>query len=173
MPLKRFSQRCFGFLFLANLFALLSALSIEHWLHIEPCPLCILQRIIVLAMIVISLFSMWLAYRHKILGAICHTLMTFLLFSNLLVSARYIWIQNLPLTEAPPACGASVEYLMQIMPWLDLLKMILTGSGECQKVTFAIFNISFATWTSAYFLLMTCLYLFALFRLYKNHSPRF
>lgn len=158
---KHFSQRCFGFLFLANLFALLSALGIEHWLHVEPCPLCILQRIIVLAMIVVSLISFGLAYRHRILEIFCHAVMTLLLLSNLSVSARYIWIQHLPLAEAPPACGASVEYLMQIMPWLDLLKMILTGSGECQKISFAIFNISFATWTSAYFLLMTSLYFFA------------
>jgi disulfide bond formation protein DsbB len=170
MSLKRFSQTCFSMIFLGNLFALLFAIGIEYWFHVEPCPLCILQRMIALALMVASLCFFAIAYRHKLIALTCHTVTTVLLFCNLMVSARYIWIQHLPPGEAPPACGASVEYLMQIMPWLDLLKMILSGSGECHKVTFSIVGVSFATWTGLYFLMMTCLYLFALIKFHKRYQ---
>lgn len=167
MSLKRFSQLCFGLLFLANLLALLSALGLEHWGNVEPCPLCILQRMVVLTLILTSLLSFWLAHRHKLLSFSCHSLTSLLLLSSLFISARYVWIQHLPIGEAPPACGASVEYLMQIMPWLELLKTILTGSGECQAVVFSVLGLSFATWTLLYFFAMTCVYFWALLKLHR------
>jgi disulfide bond formation protein DsbB len=61
------------------------------------------------------------------------------------VSARHIWIQHLP-EGSVPACGATLDYMMQIFPLSDVIRKVLTGSGECAKVTWTFLGLTMPAW---------------------------
>ena len=98
------------------------ALYSQHALGLEPCPLCILQRIAVLA--------------------------TGLVF---LGAALHVWI-----TAQPPGtvaeCGASLDYMLDVLPLREVLAKVLTGSGECGKVEWRFLGLSMPAWVLAWLL---------------------
>lgn len=164
----RFSRRWFGTLFLLNSAILCAAFTIQYGWHVEPCPLCILQRCVTSGLILVSFIAIWVAHRHRWLAYCSHGLIVILLFAALGVAARHVWIEHLSPLDAPPACGASLEYLLQIMPWQEVFKTILTGSGECQKVTFRILGQSLATWNLLYASTLILIYCWLPWRIKRN-----
>ena len=61
------------------------------------------------------------------------------------VSARHLWIQHLP-EGSVPACGATLSYMMQIFPLADVIRKVLTGSGECARITWSFLGLSMPGW---------------------------
>ena len=64
---------------------------------------------------------------------------------GMLVSARHIWIQAQP-PGTVAACGADLDYLLEIMPVTDVVNKVLTGSGECGKVDWTSLGLSMPWW---------------------------
>ena len=54
------------------------------------------------------------------------------------MAARHVWLQHLP-EDQVPACGPSLEYMLEHFPFSSTLKLILMGDGNCAEVlwTFA------------------------------------
>jgi disulfide bond formation protein DsbB len=113
-------------------------------LGLEPCPLCIFQRVGVFATGAIFL----LAAIHNPRGWGARVYGVLLLLAALItmgVSARHLWIQHLP-EGAVPACGATLSYMMQIFPLADVIRKVLTGSGECARITWSFLGLSMPGW---------------------------
>ncbi|BCB26815.1 disulfide bond formation protein B [Sulfurimicrobium lacus] len=125
-------------------------LYVQHGLHIEPCPLCILQRI---AFICVGLTAL-VAYllNPGIVGRMFFGLLT-ALFSAVgaAVAARNIWLQHLP-PDKVPECGPGLDYLLDAFPLAKVLPMVLKGSGECAKVAWTMFGLSIPAWALGWFL---------------------
>ena len=116
------------------------ALYAEHVLYLMPCPLCVFQRMAVIAMGIIFL----VAAMHGA-GATGSRVYASLLFLaagwGTLVAGRHVWIQNLP-EDQVPACGPGFEYIMESFPLGDAMRMIFTGSGECADVDWSLLGLS-------------------------------
>jgi len=113
-------------------------------LHLEPCPLCIFQRI--------GVFFLGLVF----LAAALHDprgwgrrLYAVLLFLAAAVTAgvamRHLYIQSLP-PGSVPACGASLKFMMKVLPLSDVISRVLNGSGECAKITWRFLGLSMPAW---------------------------
>lgn len=119
----------------------------QYHLHLEPCPLCIFQRIgvasIALAFLLATLHDPkgWGARVYGVLIAMTSA-------TTVGVAARHVWIQHLP-PDQVPSCGASLNYLMEIFPLTDVIRTVLTGSGECAKVTWTFLGLSMPTCVAA------------------------
>ncbi len=61
------------------------------------------------------------------------------------VSARHLYIQSLPPGKVP-ICGASLDYMMDVFPLTDVLRKVLTGSGECARVDWTLLGLSMPGW---------------------------
>jgi protein dithiol:quinone oxidoreductase len=61
------------------------------------------------------------------------------------VAARHLWIQHLP-EGAVPACGATLSYMLEVLPLADVLRKVLSGSGECAQVTWTMLGLSMPGW---------------------------
>jgi disulfide bond formation protein DsbB len=61
------------------------------------------------------------------------------------VSSRHIWIQAQP-PGTVAACGADLNYLMEIMPLTDVINKVLTGSGECGRIDWRFLGLSMPWW---------------------------
>ena len=66
-------------------------------------------------------------------------------FATVGVAARHLYIQSLP-PGSVPACGASLDFMLKVFPLTDVLVKVLTGSGECAKVTWRFLGLPMPGW---------------------------
>jgi disulfide bond formation protein DsbB len=116
----------------------------QHFLHLEPCPLCIFQRVGVFALGVVFLLATVhdpVAWGRRVYAA----LLALAALATAGVAAKHLYIQSLP-PDAVPACGASLAYMMKIFSLGEVITKVLTGSGECAKVTWTFLGLSMPGW---------------------------
>jgi protein dithiol:quinone oxidoreductase len=140
--LTRRNGNLLGFLACTGLIAY--ALFVQYGLHQEPCPLCILQRVAVMATGVLFL----LAALHdpqrggaRVYGA----LILLATLAGMLVAGRHMWILAQP-PGSVAECGASLDYMMDVLPLHEVLGKVLLGSGECAKVKWEFLGLNMPTW---------------------------
>ncbi len=135
-------------------------LYLEHAVGLEPCPLCVFQRV---AYIVIGLIALIAAIHNpkKLFERIYNFLIFMASFCGAGIAGRQIWLQHLPANKIPE-CGLGLEYMLNFFPFIDAIKMILSGSGECAKVQWTFLNFSIAEWSILFFigLMIVCLTMF-------------
>lgn len=142
LPVSRRVGNALGFIACAGLLAY--ALYTQYILGLEPCPLCIFQRVAVIAVGV--LFLVPAIHNPGRTGARVYGVLQLLaVLAGGLISARHIWIQAQP-PGTVAACGADLNYLMEIMPVADVITKVLTGSGECGKVDWRFLGLSMPWW---------------------------
>ena len=112
--------------------------------HLEPCPLCIFQRV---GMLAVGLLFLIAAIHNPARGGSrgYGVLIALAALAGALVSARHIWIQSLP-PDQIPECGPSLDYMLRAFPLGNTLKMVFTGSGECAVVSWRLFGLSMPVW---------------------------
>ncbi|MEM6817977.1 MAG: disulfide bond formation protein B [Pseudomonadota bacterium] len=121
------------------------ALYSEHVLGLYPCPLCIFQRMAVIGLGLIALIAALHnpkgggRYVYAGLGAVIGGL-------GMAVAGRHVWLQSLPADQVPSCGGASLEYLMETVGFLNALSEVLTASGECAEVTWRFLSLSMPMW---------------------------
>jgi disulfide bond formation protein DsbB len=129
--------------------------------EMEPCPLCISQRIAILMTGIIFLIAALHhpakkgTQRYAILGAISALL-------GSAISARHVWLQNLP-PEEVPECSPGLSYIFENFPLTETLKLMLNGTGECADVLWTFLGLSIPGWTFVAFIGLACLSLYQLF----------
>jgi protein dithiol:quinone oxidoreductase len=113
-------------------------------LHLDPCPLCIFQRVGVAAVGV--LFLLAAVHHPKRWGArVYGVLLVLAALATMAVAARHLWIQHLP-EGAVPACGATLSYMLEVFPVSDVVRKVLSGSGECARITWSMLGVSMPGW---------------------------
>lgn len=122
------------------------ALYAQYVLGLSPCPLCIFQRVAVIATGIMFLFAA--LHNPAAPGArVYGVLIDLAALAGVLVSARHIWIQAQP-PGTVAACGADLDYLMEIMPLTEVFTKVLTGSGECGAVDWRLLGLSMPWWVA-------------------------
>ena len=120
------------------------ALYAQHGLGLEPCPLCIFQRV---AVFVLGLFFLVAALHNP--GATGARVYAALLGIATLVGAgvagRHVYIQSLP-AGSVPECGATLDFMLDVLPITDVIRRVLTGSGECGKVDWTFLGLTMPAW---------------------------
>jgi disulfide bond formation protein DsbB len=120
------------------------ALYVQYVLGLEPCPLCILQRVAV--MVAGALFLVAFLHHPADRGArVYGVLIDLAALAGIAVAARHIWIMAQP-PGAVAECGASLDYMMAVLPWHEVLAKVLTGSGECAKLDWQFLGLNMPTW---------------------------
>lgn len=125
-------------------------LYLEHAVGLEPCPLCVFQRI---AYIVIGLFALIGAIHNpqKLFERIYTGLILIASLFGAGVAGRQVWLQHLP-EDKIPECGPGLEYMLDAFPFTEALRMILSGSGECAEVQWTFLSFSIAEWSIVCFI---------------------
>lgn len=149
-------------IFLATLLSMGFALFLQQARHLEPCPLCIFQRIAVMAVGTIALLAALhgpAASGRRIYAAL--TLLASL--AGLGVAGRHIWLQHLPADQVP-LCGPGLNYLLEVFPMQDVVSKVLRGSGECAKIDWTLLGFSLPELTAALFTALAAISIFQLLR---------
>jgi len=116
------------------------ALYLQEKLSLHPCPLCITQRICVIAVGVIALLA---AIHHPArTGVRAYALLQSLAaITGLIVSGRHVWIQHLP-DDQVPVCGPGLQYMFENFPLQQAIKLLFRGDGNCHIVDWTLLGLS-------------------------------
>ena len=138
------------------------ALYMEHIMFLEPCPLCIFQRIAVIAAGAIAI----LAALHgpgptgvRVYGG----LVVIAALAGAGLSSRQLYLQSLPEGQAP-ACGPGLDYLMEVFPLTEVIRMVLAGDGSCAEVVWTFLGVSIPGWALAGFVGLMAVGLYQILR---------
>lgn len=121
------------------------ALYAEHVLYMEPCPLCVFQRI---SVILIGIGFLLLAVHDPARGWAQRFYLLLLgvaAAGGIVVAGRHVWLQSLP-PDKVPSCGPGLGYMLDNFPLADALKQVFSGSGECASVDWSLLGLSMPAW---------------------------
>lgn len=141
-----------SFMLCVGLLAFASFLQVSR--HIEPCPLCILQRIgfFIIAAIVL------VASLHRcgrLATRIYASLVAVFAILGALLAGRQVWLQHLP-PDQIAGCGPSLGVMLKNFPISQTIKILLTGTAECAKVQWTFLHLSIAGWSLVAFIGFIC-----------------
>lgn len=121
-------------------------------LGLEPCPLCIFQRIAMIVLMVVFLFAAVLGggpVRSRIMAVLVGT--TALVGAG--ISGWHVRQQNLPSPEYG-SCGGDLGYMIEVFSFWDALAEAFTGTGSCAEVDWSFLGLSMPAWVGICFLLL-------------------
>jgi disulfide bond formation protein DsbB len=142
--------------------AMLFAYYLDGVLGLEPCPLCMTQRVFVVGC---GLFAL-VAFAHGpgLLGRRVYALIAGLFaLGGGAVAARHVWLQHLP-DELVPACGPGLSYMLETLPLSETLELILMGDGNCAEVVWTFMGLSIPEQTLILFFALTAANVWQLLR---------
>lgn len=126
------------------------ALYAQYGLQLEPCPLCVLQRVAVIACGVVLLLGA--IHNPGRIGAAIYSLLVVLFAAGgAVVAGRHVWLQSLP-PDQVPACGAGLYYMLETMPFAEVLATVFRGDGNCAVIEWRFLDLSMPGWTLVFFL---------------------
>ena len=160
---SRLSHR-FAYLIGALLCAALiaTALYFQYAAGLQPCPLCILQRVAFIAVGVLLL----LGFLHNPRGwgrPVYGGLASMSALLGATIAARHMWLQNLPPGQVPE-CGPDLTFMLEAFPLQKALGLILRGSGECAEVQWSLLGLTMPGWSLVWLLGLALWSLFIAFR---------
>ena len=157
----QFKARTWFFLGFLSCFSMLAVGAYFQFVQeMEPCPLCISQRIAILIAGITFLIAAIHnpaqkgVQRYAILGAV-------FALAGSAISARHVWLQNLP-PEEVPECSPGLSYIFENFPLTETFKLMLSGTGECADVLWTLFGLSIPGWTFLAFIGLAALSLYQL-----------
>jgi len=129
------------------------ALYAQYVLHLEPCPLCIFQRVAMIALGVAFLLGALVGPKSSGGRRAWSLLAVLMALAGIAVAGRHLWIQSLPADQVP-ACGPPLEYMRHMMSFSKLLVKVFTGSGECAQVTWRFLGLAMPGWVLICFIVL-------------------
>ncbi len=121
------------------------ALVMEYAFGLEPCPLCMMQRLWVVAFGLVIGTAMLLQPGADRLGIWAAGAITTAAIGAGF-SIRQLWLQHLP-PDQVPACGPGLDYMLDTLPFSQVLLAMLQGTGDCATVVWSFLGLSTPGWS--------------------------
>ncbi len=121
------------------------ALFFQYYMQLIPCPLCIVQRVIVMTLA--GVFFLALLQDPKTWGRRIYGLLLALVnIAGIIVAGRHTWLQHLP-KDKIPECGPGLEFWMNNLSTNEVIQKVFQGSGECAEVVWSFLSLSIPEWS--------------------------
>ena len=120
------------------------ALYAEYVLYLDPCPLCVFQRLAVITLGILFL----LAAIHNPAGNgryVYAFLVGLAAMGGVGVASWHVHLQSLPPSEVP-TCGPGLDYILENNALGDALAIVFEGSGECAEIVWQFLGLSMPAW---------------------------
>jgi disulfide bond formation protein DsbB len=153
-----------GLFVLAIVSLLFARLYLEAFLDLAACPLCMTQRAFVLLWGVVALLAVLHnppGWGRRFYAALCGLAA----LGGGAVAARHVWLQHLP-EDQVPACGPSLEYMLDTLPFSETISLVLMGDGNCADVSWTFLGLSIPEQTLLLFAGVTLVCLWQAIRKY-------
>lgn len=157
-----------GLLLLAITSMLFARVFLQEFMELEACPLCMTQRVFVVAWGIVALIAMLhnpAGWGNRFYAALCGLCAV----GGGAVAGRHVWLQHLP-PDQVPACGPSLEYMLETLPFSETLSIVLMGDGNCAATMWTFMGLSIPEQTLILFAVTTLVCLWQTFRSYPERD---
>ncbi|MGN6843359.1 disulfide bond formation protein B, partial [Neisseria sp. P0021.S006] len=127
-----FFRKTVLFLVVLSIFAACGSFISQYVLGMNPCVLCILQRLCVLAVGLLAIVTAFSSQSSKFARSLSALLIAAPAVYGAGVAAYQIWLQSLPPGTAP-SCGAPWTFRLRDWPLFDWFEPIVRGFGNCAE----------------------------------------
>lgn len=135
-------------LFLVSLLVMFASFYFQYVQQMQPCPLCLMQRYLVVLGVILSLCAIIADGNHKNLMS---SLQIVTALAGCYFAGRQLWLQSLPL-EQVPACLPGLDILIRYFPLKDVIHALFWGTAECSEHQWQLLGLSMATWSLFFFI---------------------
>lgn len=154
------AQFLLGFLVCAALLGY--AIYVQLQLGIEPCPLCIFQRIAFAALGLLFLVGA-LHGPARGGGRKAYGVLAFLAAAvGAGISGKHVSVQLFP--DPMASCGPPLSFLRETLGPFEAMRRVLTGTGDCGNIDWRFLGLSMPMWCLICFVLLGAFALYAGFR---------
>ncbi|KTD49739.1 disulfide bond formation protein DsbB [Legionella quinlivanii] len=136
-------------LVLISLLVFGASLYFQYIKGMEPCPLCIMQRICVLIIVCIGIAMLFIKAILRVQKM--QLLQIVFAGAGLFFAGRQLWLQSLPADQVP-ACLPGLDVMVKYFPLKDVMHALFWGSGDCAEVNWQWLGLSMPAWSALYFL---------------------
>ncbi len=154
-----FFRKTVLFLVVLSIFAACGSFISQYVLGMNPCVLCILQRLCVLAVGLLAIVTAFSSQSSKFARSLSALLIAAPAVYGAGVAAYQIWLQSLPPGTAP-SCGAPWTFRLRDWPLFDWFEPIVRGFGNCTEPDY-LFGVALPVWSILYFGFVVLLLLWA------------
>lgn len=146
-----------------------AALYLEHIVGLEPCPLCIIQRVLLILVGLVCLVALIHHPRARppaeraVAARLYGAGVAFFALLGVAVAGRQVWLQHQP-SDQLPSCLPSLDYMIDVLPLQDIMRMLFSGTADCAKVDWTFLGLSIAEGTLLAFIAFGLFGLTQLFR---------
>ncbi len=118
--------------------------------HLDPCPLCIFQRLAFL-MIAGWFFFFMLLPQNRFFFSLHGVLQILTAGAGCAIALRQTYLQYTPGHEAV-SCGPGFQAILANTNLPEAITLILKGTGDCNLIDWRLFGLSMAIWSAVGFL---------------------
>ena len=141
---------------------------LENIVGLEPCNLCILQKLSAQAVFFVYLIKMIVPKFKFIFDFLGFVVLVF----GASASGRQIYLQNLPADQLTGGyCDIPFEFLFNMYPFFDALSKVFQGSSKCAEESWVFLYLNIPEWALLFFASMILLLLIRYFLInLKGHK---
>jgi protein dithiol:quinone oxidoreductase len=146
------SAAAFGAVFVVCAITMAIVLYLQHWLNLDPCPWCIVQRIVLLAVGIVS----FIAALHRPTGGAIRgygRAIALLAVSGVAAASYHIYLQSDP-ERAMKCAGSMVERLLDQLGLGRIAPSLFQYDGPCTLKPWSLFGLSIPEWSLVTFLFL-------------------
>lgn len=141
---------------------LIGAYILQHFYNVIPCPLCLLQRFVYYALLLVLLIAG--IHSPGRLGVRVYATISLIVAGlGIGLAGRQVYLQLLP-KGTIETCLPGLTYMLKTMPLSKVITTMLKGSAECTSVSWSLFGISLAGWSLIWFVFFALVAAYLLWR---------
>lgn len=131
-----------------SIFLVIFSVIIQEIYSLDPCPLCITQRIVFLISGIVFLtfhlrpFNKWIEF---------FVLLAINLF-GLVFALRHVLIQK-KIIQIPAECGIDLGYMFDNFPLTEMFELVFRGTGDCSEIDWTLIGITIPEWSALWFVI--------------------
>lgn len=137
---------------------------------LQPCPLCIFQRIAFAALGLVLLIAGVHAPKGQGGRRVYGVLGLAAAAVGIGIAGRHVWLQMHP--PGFVSCGAPFAFMRQTMDTPTLIQKVLTGSGDCGTIDWTFLGLSMPAWSLLWFVLLGAVAVYAAWRPQRSTRSR-
>ena len=118
--------------FFAAYFLVALALIVQKKYNLEPCPLCITQRIIFMVLGLLFLMNAFIR-PSDLIKKISLVFFSATSIIGMVFSFKHILIQS-KVIDVPSECGVDLNYMFENFPFSKALNLLFKGTGDCSHI---------------------------------------
>jgi len=116
------------------------ALTIQTQFNLEPCPLCVSQRIV---FILIGLLFLVFSFLNptRLIKFIHFASLSVVNIVGMVFAIKHILIQGKWIT-VPAECGIDLDYMFENFPIREAFSLLFKGTGDCSEIDWLFLGLS-------------------------------